>query len=103
MRKVVWSAASRRDLIDIVTFIAEDNPFAADRVVDTIEIVGNKLGLTMTGRRGRVTGSYEKVVLGLPYILAYELSRHADGSETVNILRVIHAARDWPPQEWPKS
>lgn len=54
-----------------------------------------------TGRLGRLTGSYEKSVARLPYIVAYKLQQIA-GRESVVILHVIHAARDWPDEEWPR-
>jgi hypothetical protein len=37
----------------------------------------------------------------LPYIIAYEL-RSIAGRESVVILRMIHAARDWPDEGWPR-
>jgi plasmid stabilization system protein ParE len=54
-----------------------------------------------TGRPGRVAGTYEKSVTGLRYIIAYALTRRGD-REIVSILRVIHTARDWPDEEWPR-
>ena len=39
---------------------------------------------------------------GLPYILAYEIVPRPGGGEVVAILHVIHGARDWPAEEWPK-
>ncbi|MFT4073936.1 MAG: type II toxin-antitoxin system RelE/ParE family toxin [Asticcacaulis sp.] len=101
MRRVVWSTEARSDLTEIVAFIAEDNPSAARRVVDSLDETGIGLGRMATGRQGRVVGTYEKVVSGLPYILAYALKAEADGAETVYILRVIHTSRNWPEQEWP--
>lgn len=59
MRPVVWSIEAQRDNLEILRYIAEDNPFAAERVVDAIEDAGNKLGEMATGRPGRVSGSYE--------------------------------------------
>ncbi len=53
-----------------------------------------------TGRPGRVTGTYEKPLARLPYIIAYEL-RPIAGRESIVILRVLHTSRDWPPEEWP--
>ncbi|WP_353021009.1 hypothetical protein [Mesorhizobium sp. M0998] len=36
----------------------------------------------------------------LPYIIAYAVT--AKGArESISILRVIHAARDWQDEEWP--
>ena len=53
-----------------------------------------------TGRPGRVSGTYEKSVTRLPYIIAYEL-RDVAGRESVVIVRVIHTSQDWQPEEWP--
>jgi toxin ParE1/3/4 len=100
MRPVVWSQAARRDYLDILRYVAEENPVAAERVADAIEKAGNDLGDFATGRHGRVTGTYEKVVHGLPYTIAYALTPQG-ARELVSILRVIHAARDWPAEEWP--
>ena len=100
MRPVVWSIEAQRDNLEILRYIAEDNPFAAERVVDAIEDAGNKLGEFATGRPGRVSGTYEKSLARLPYIIAYEL-RDVEGRESVVIVRVIHTSREWQPEEWP--
>lgn len=101
MRPVVWSTEAHRDNLKILRDIAEDNPAAAERVVDAIERAGNALGEFATGRPGRVTGMYEKSITGLPYIIAYEL-REIAGQESVVIVHVIHTSRDWPAEEWPQ-
>ena len=100
MRRVIWSADARRDYLDILRYIAADNPLAAERVADAIEQAGDGLGEFATGRPGRVTGMYEKSVPRLPYIIAYELTNQG-GQEAVAILRVIHTSRDWQSEEWP--
>lgn len=66
-RTVVWSNAAKADFLDIIRFIAEAKPDAAERVADTIDRVVTNLGDMATGRPGRVAGTYEKVVPGLPY------------------------------------
>ncbi|GLQ53240.1 type II toxin-antitoxin system RelE/ParE family toxin [Devosia nitrariae] len=101
MRPVVWSIEAQRDNVEILRYIAENNPFAAERVVDAIEEAGNKLGETATGRSGRVSGTYEKSLARHPYIIAYEL-RPIAGRESVVVLRLIHTSRDWPAEEWPQ-
>ena len=58
------------------------------------------LGDMPIGRPGRVTGTYEKSVTGLPYILAYAITQ-AGGEEEVAIVRVIHTSRDWSAEGWP--
>jgi plasmid stabilization system protein ParE len=85
----------------LVDYIAKQNPSAARRVAERIDRTGRLLGEMATGRPGRVTGTYEKVVPGLPYILAYRLVERSDGSEAVVIARVIHGARKWLPEKWP--
>ena len=101
MRPIVWSTEARDDYFGILRLIAEDNSIAAEHVVDAIEKAGNDLGKHATGRPGRVTGTYETSVARLPYVIAYALSERA-GRESVVILRVIHTARDWPPDGWPE-
>ncbi|MEI1250542.1 type II toxin-antitoxin system RelE/ParE family toxin [Rhizobium aouanii] len=98
MRPVLWSKEAHQDNLEILRYIAKDNPDAAERVVDAIEDSGKKLGDFATGRPGRITGTYEKSLTRLPYIISYEL-RSIAGRESVVILRVIHTARDWPAQE----
>ncbi len=102
MRPVVWSIDAHRDNLEILRYIAEDDPFSAERVVNAIENAGNELGAFATGRPGRVSGTYEKSLVRYPYIVAYEL-RQVTGRESVVILRVIHASRDWPAEEWPQE
>ena len=63
---------------------------------------GRALAATPTGRKGRVTGTYEKVVRAMPYIIAYALGDQPKGHETVTILRVIPGARDWREDSWPE-
>lgn len=100
MRPVVWSDEARRDYLAILQYIARENPYAAERVVDAIEAAAKNLGAYATRRPGRVAGTYEKLVTRLPYIMAYALSSHADG-EGVIVLRVIHASMDWSSGTWP--
>ena len=102
MRRVVWSADARNDYLEILRYIAADNPIAAETVADAIERTGDGLGEFATGRPGRVTGVYEKSVPRLPYIIAYQITRH-EGQEVIAVLRVIHTSRDWPAGEWPQQ
>ena len=101
-RRVVWADTARETYLEIVRYIAEDNPDAAERVARRIDETARALGDFAIGRAGRVQGTYEKVVTGLPYILAYSLLEHADGTEQVAILHVIHTSRNWPPDRWPQ-
>ncbi len=101
-RPVFWSAEALRELQDAITYIADKNPAAARRVRDEIRGAAERLGTAAIGRPGRVAGTFEKPVVGRPYIIAYALAASPDGGgERVVILRVIHTARDWPRGNWP--
>ena len=55
------------------------------------------------GRPGRIAGTYEKSVIGQPYIIAYALLPRDDGqADDILILQVIHTSRDWPSGRWPQ-
>ena len=97
----MWSRGARDDYLGIIQYIAQRNPDAAGRVADGIDEAAAALSDFATGRTGRVRGTYEKVLPGLPYILAYEILARPEGGEMVAILHVIHGARDWPLSRWP--
>lgn len=97
-RAVRWTDAALADFGDQIDYIAARNSKAARRVADAIDETASALGDMPTGRPGRVTETYEKLVIGLPYILAYVILE-----DTVMILRVIHTSRDWPAEAWPEN
>jgi len=101
VRVVEWSRAAQYDFERLIDYIAKDNPFAARRVAERIDRAARLLGEMATGRPGRVTGTYEKPVPRLPYIIAYRLASSPHGTEKLVILRIIHGARKWLPEQWP--
>lgn len=89
---VVWLVRAQRHLTEIVVYIAEDNPTAALSVKERIEQATMNLAIHPNmGRQGRIDGTRELVVSGLPYIIPYRV-RYG----RVEILDVIHASRRWP-------
>lgn len=100
-RQVVWADTAQADYLSILRYIAGRNPDAAERVAARIENAVASLGQVSAGRPGRVSGTYEKVLPGLFYILAYEIIIRSDGSEVIAILQIIHSARNWLADEWP--
>jgi len=71
-------------------YIAADSPAAAARAVTAIiEAVSHLSHHPSLGRSGRVAGTRELVVRGTPYIIPYRVT-----GDTVEILRVFHAARN---------
>jgi toxin ParE1/3/4 len=99
-RSVQWSRDALDDVKTQIAFIAADNPSAARRVADRIRATGDDLGERAIGRPGRVSGTYEKRVTRLPYIIADAISNRNERG-IVSILRVIHTARNWPDEQWP--
>ena len=98
-RRVEWSVSALDDLDQSVAYIARDSLAAAREVAATIGRSALALALRPTGRPGRVPGTYEKSVSGLPYVIAYAVPDEA----RLVVLRVIHTARDWPSGAWPKA
>jgi toxin ParE1/3/4 len=90
--KVRWLSKAIHDLQRAETFIADDNPEAAVRVVlRVIESVGFLGDNPAMGRTGRIEGTRELVVSGTPFIVPYRVT---DGR--VEILRVFHHSQKWP-------
>jgi toxin ParE1/3/4 len=75
-----------------VEYIAGDKPAAANSVARRIwaaaQMLAEQPGI---GRPGRVPGTRELVVGGLPYILPY-----VEKGDSVFILRVLHTSMRWP-------
>lgn len=81
-------------MIAIENYIAHDNPFAAISVIDTIEEQIKLLKQhPKAGRHGRLDGTRELVISGLPYVVVYREHQ----VDTVEIVRVLHGAQQWPP------
>ncbi len=90
--KLVWTEPARQDLREIFTFIAEENPNAARRLLAEIKERAVLLqDNPQLGRAGRVDGPRELVVVGTQYILPYQLKE-----QQIQILAVFHGARLWP-------
>lgn len=102
-RRVVWTESAKAEFVAIIDYIAKRNPDAAAHVAARIDRAATALSDYSTGRAGRVTGTYEKPVQRLPYILAYEIMTETAELETVAILHIIHGARDWPSGAWPRD
>ena len=90
--RVRWLRRALKNLDKEAEYIARDNPDAAARTVARIATSIDRLAIhPASGRIGRVPGTRELVIAGTPYIVPYRV--HDD---TVEILRVFHAARKWP-------
>lgn len=92
MPELEWTELARNDLLAIVDYISDDSPDAAQRLKDDIEAKAAKLTeRPRLYRTGRVEGTREMVAWA-NYIVVY-----SEDPFTVRILRVLHAAQQWPP------
>jgi addiction module RelE/StbE family toxin len=88
-----WRPAARDDLLAIIDYISDDNPGAAQALKDEIETKVSRLPAhPKLYRAGRVAGTREMVVRG-NYIVIY-----AEDENATSVLRVLHGARQWPPE-----
>lgn len=90
--KLVWTRPAREDRKAIREYISADNPSAA---LDLDELLSEKAARLVDhpglGRPGRLQGTRE-LVAHRNYILIYDVA-----GDLVRVLRVLHAARQWPP------
>ena len=91
MLRLEWKATAVADLLAIVDYISDDNLDAAQALRDEIEAKVSRLReQPRLYRVGRVEGTREMAVRS-NYIVVY-----AEDADTVTILRVLHAAQQWP-------
>jgi addiction module RelE/StbE family toxin len=91
---IQWTQRARRQFLAIIDAVLEDNPAAAERVYDAIMNSISRLGtFAEMGRRGRVPGTRELVIVSQPYIVAYRVR-----GQTIDFLAVLHGAQKWPEQ-----
>ena len=73
--KVIWGHRAKRDMVELIAYIADDNAQAADRVAAQILKSADMLSrFPRCGRSGRVSGTRERVVRRTPYLLVYKLA-----------------------------
>ena len=90
--KIRWLSYAVADLIEISDYIANDNPNAARDIAKRIkDSVDSLKEYQCIGRSGKVEGTRELVVSGLPYVIPYRVK-----NKVVEILRVLHGAMQWP-------
>ena len=91
MLQLRWRPQADTDVEDIFKYIADRNVAAAIRLRDAIMACAERLPEhPYLYRRGRASGTREAVVHP-NYILIYEV-----GADAVEIMRVIHARREYP-------
>jgi len=91
--QVKLTKAANKDLDNIEVYIYQANPKAAKEVVLTI-ISKIKTILAINpriGRPGRIIGTREYIIKGLPYIIPYRVK-----SGILEVIRVLHEKRIYP-------
>ena len=92
--RINWTEPAAKALESIQDYIARDNRRAAFEVAQRIRHATTQLeDHPKLGRSGRVRGTLELVIPGIPYIVPYRIK-----SKEVQILSVFHAARNWPEE-----
>ena len=88
--QVVLAEPAERDLAGIIDYIALDNPKAAETVFDEIASSLRRLGdFPEMGRTGRVPGTRELRVAGLPFLIVYTVA-----PDRLTVVAVFHTAMD---------
>ena len=103
MTPLRWAEPASADFLGIVEWLKARNPAAAARVgrriLDDAEQLAN---FPYLGRAGRAPDTRELVVSRFPYVIVYAVEHDDADSEqpqAVVILRVLHDAMHWPPQD----
>jgi len=92
--RVRWTTPAREQLSNAYDYLEAENRAAAARVAGQIWESTQLLARhPMAGREGRVEGTWELVIRGTPFLVAYRVTKNE-----VWVLAVLHAARKWPEE-----
>lgn len=90
--RIRWTRKALGNLEAAVKYMAADSPGnareVAQKILDSIRLLSGQPGM---GRPGRVIGTRELVIPGLPFIVPY--AEHDGG---IVILRIVHTSMKWP-------
>ena len=91
--KIVWTRRATQHLHAAFDYWArESSPSAADEMLERIFSAVEMLERhPEAGRRGRVPGTRELVILSTPFLVAYRVQR-----KSIDILALLPGARKWP-------
>jgi addiction module RelE/StbE family toxin len=79
-------------MIALRDHVAEDNPSAAAAIAEAVLRSVERLATQpQMGRPGRIVGTRELVVPGLPYIIPYRVR-----GERLELIAVFHGRQKWP-------
>jgi addiction module RelE/StbE family toxin len=91
---IEWRSRALDDIASAQNYLSDRNPEAARRILERILQRSRELeDFPEMGKPGRLQGTRELLVPGSPYVLIYRI-----GCDAIDILRVLHTKRDWPPR-----
>lgn len=90
---IVRRETALADLADCALYIAEDNPEVADRFLDAFEEAAERL--SQMPYIGAAQTVYNPALFGLRRWPIKGFDRHIILEDMVDIVRVLHASRDW--------
>ena len=91
MQIIRWTEEASTDLVEIIDYIEQRNPSAAQSLLAAIVQSAENLPLMpYLFRPGRVAGTRELVVHP-NYIVVYQV-----GIDTIDILRILHSRQQYP-------
>lgn len=97
-RSVVWTPLARDGLDEVLAYIAEDSPEAAEKVLEVV--LGVAESLSVFSERGRVVPELHDRSIREVFVYRYRMIYELLASE-VRILAFIHSARDF--DRWLRS
>ncbi len=87
-----YSDAARADLAGIIAYrIAQPLPDPLGFVRSLRDTIARLDSISHPGRKGRVPGTMEWVIPGMPYIAVFIREAGA-----VKVYRILHGAQQWP-------
>ncbi len=88
--KIVWTTQARREVLDIIAYVARFDPVAAQALLARLDAVVLPLAEhPYLCRPGRVAGTRE-MVDSPNYIIVYQVA------DTIQIVSVVHTRRRYP-------
>jgi toxin ParE1/3/4 len=92
LNRVIVSGIAETDLIDIWSFVARDDPSAADRLID--QIYAKFRLLAATPKLGRPRPELNESIRSL--VVAHYVIFYRKGAGGIEVARVLHGHRDLP-------
>ena len=89
--------AAEADLAELYAYYAERSGPAAHQVLEAVlRAIAGLVAFPLLGRPGAVPQTRERVLTRYPYRIVYHLD---ELTQIIEVWRVIHDARQWPPAE----